>query len=97
MLESLFLGAATFDPAQIQAWAWLTLWVVLAFVAPFIVGHFLERALRMPGYGMKISYCLASITVSIFLIAKIPMRLGVDLDGGTVMIYSIDKEASRQV
>lgn len=96
MLDSLLLAAAATDWSQ-YLMAAKTIAITAAVIGlPFVVGWLLEQSLRMPGYGVKIGYSLAAISISIaVIIAYRPAKLGVDLKGGTILIYSIDAKATE--
>jgi len=75
----------------ISAAQWVTLLVAAAIlVLPFVFGGRLASALKMPGYGTRFGFILvALIGSSVTLINKRP-GLGVDLQGGTILVYEID-------
>jgi SecD/SecF fusion protein len=76
------------------------LYVVLVFVmliGPFFLGGYLAKALRMPDYGWKLGLILFVFIVSLTMtIIKWPPKYGIDLKGGVILIYEIDKEQLKQ-
>lgn len=71
----------------------LVLLIALAvLIVPCVLGVYLARALRMPDYGWKLGLIFFVFVVSVVVIvAKWPPKLGIDLSGGAMMVYEIDK------
>jgi SecD/SecF fusion protein len=71
--------------------------VALMLIGPFLLGGFLAKLLRMPEYGWKIGLILFLLIVSVSMSAiKWPPKFGIDLSGGVILIYEIDKEQLKQ-
>jgi SecD/SecF fusion protein len=71
--------------------------VVVMLVGPFFLGGYLAKLLRMPDYGWKVGLILFTAIVSVAMITiKWPPKFGIDLSGGVILIYEIDKEALKQ-
>lgn len=76
-------------------------WVVLLIAAaililPFIIGSKLAKGMKMPGYGTRFGFIMLAILGSgVTLWNKLP-GLGVDLQGGTILVYEIDPEKQRE-
>ena len=70
---------------------YLAVFVALAvLILPFVVGNFLAKAMKMPNYGTRFGWILLAIAASaVVLLNKLP-GLGVDLRGGTILVYEID-------
>ena len=67
--------------------------VVLAvLILPFVVGNFLSKSLRMPNYATRFGWVLLAITASVVVLAKQLPGLGVDLSGGTILVYELNPE-----
>jgi SecD/SecF fusion protein len=65
--------------------------IVLVFGSGFI-GHWLGKALRVADYGWKFGVILFAILASVVVIVLgWPPRLGVDLGGGSILVYQVDK------
>ena len=72
---------------------WLNLLVaILAVVVSFVVGGYLGKKLRMPDHGWKIGLCLVTLlgSVAILLLGP-PLKLGIDLSGGAILVYEVDQ------
>jgi SecD/SecF fusion protein len=64
-------------------------------ILPFMAGGFLAKQLRMPTHSVRIGWVLFAITASVVvLVNKLPDR-GVDLKGGTILVYEIDPSKSN--
>jgi SecD/SecF fusion protein len=66
--------------------------VLVLMVAPFLLGGYFAKTLRMPDYGWKISVILWTLLCSLVILTMYwPPKLGIDLSGGMILIYDIDK------
>jgi SecD/SecF fusion protein len=89
-----------------QASPWLLfLLVACVIVLPFVLGSLIARGLRMKNVSMKIGIILFTIALSAtpFLwrvvqgrSAKEAMRMGIDLAGGSDLIFQIDTQKAAQ-
>jgi SecD/SecF fusion protein len=89
-----------------QASAWiLFLVVVTVIVVPFVLGTLLARALRMKDVSMRIGLVLFTVFLAITPFAwrviqghnaKDALRLGIDLAGGSDLIFQVDTEKAQQ-
>lgn len=71
--------------------------VLAMLIGPFILGGYIAKLLRMPDYGWKIGLILFTVIVSITMtVIKWPPKFGIDLSGGEILIYEIDKEQLKQ-
>ena len=65
-------------------------------IVPFFLGGYLGKKLRMPEHGWKIGLSLFTLLASVVvLLLGPPLKWGVDLRGGVILVYEIDK--SKQV
>ncbi|WP_044303980.1 protein translocase subunit SecDF [Rhodopirellula sallentina] len=82
----------------ISADQWITLVVAAAIlILPFVFGGWLAKQLKMPGYGTRLGFILVAIIgSSVTLWNKLP-GLGVDLRGGTILVYEIDPEKQKEL
>ncbi|KAA5543172.1 protein translocase subunit SecD [Roseiconus nitratireducens] len=68
-------------------------WVAAALavlILPFTVGGFLAKRMKMPSHSLRLGFVLFAITASaVVLLNRLP-GLGVDLRGGTILVYEID-------
>ena len=66
--------------------------IVALVVLPGLVGHWLAKAVRMVDYGWKFGVILFAIAASVVVIVLgWPPRLGVDLGGGSILVYKVDE------
>ncbi len=77
----------------------LVVWTILALVVvSSIVGGFLARRLRMVDYGWKFSVILFAILASSLVVYRgWPPKLGVDLAGGSILVYEVDPAFAQNV
>ncbi len=61
-------------------------------VGSFVVGALFASAVRMKDYGWKIGLILCTFLVSTFVVLFGNFRLGVDLRGGTILVYEVNHE-----
>ena len=83
----------------------LVLFLLVVFVAPFLLGGLIARLLRLEDLSTRIGVVLFSIFASlapfVWVTAqgqswKNAIPLGIDLAGGTNLVYGIDNEAAEQ-
>ncbi len=79
--------------------------VLVALVLPFVIGRYAARRMRMENYGWKIGLILAAVIMSLIIvgrtwtpaedggIGRFDLKLGVDLQGGVILIYEVDDSA----
>ena len=61
-------------------------------VASGFIGHWLAKALRAADYGWKFGVILFAILASVVVIVRgWPPKLGVDLGGGSILVYKVDE------
>lgn len=80
------------DTAQ----AWLdfgtgALYIGGIFILPFVLGHFIAKAVRMPTHAFKIGVMLAAISGGLLFswANDFQLKLGADMKGGTTLVYDI--------
>lgn len=66
-------------------------------ILPFIAGNFLAKSLKMPTYGTRFGFILLAITASGVTLANKFPSLGIDLSGGTILVYELDPEKQAAV
>lgn len=81
--------------STVQYTALLICAVVL--IAPFLLAKPIARALRMPDYATRIAFILLALLASVTVIAFGELSWGVDLRGGTILVYEIDPSVGRNV
>ena len=94
-VNPLFAQAAAEQPAGIP-W-YLNLLVALAAVfVSFFLGNYLGKKLRMPDHGWKIGLILFCLLASVaILLMGPPLKLGIDLRGGALLVYEVDQTKKR--
>jgi SecD/SecF fusion protein len=61
-------------------------------VLSMILGFDMARGARMPDHGWKLSLVFVALLLSsYFTITRWPPKLGVDLSGGTILVYEVDQ------
>lgn len=91
-MNSLFAAALGLDPASIP-WYGKLLIYLSALVVPFLLGGYLGRKFRMPDHSWKISLCLLTFLLSgAILWLGPPLKLGIDLSGGALLVYEVDQQ-----
>ena len=93
--DAAFLGGGT-----------VAILVLVALVGAFVIGAFLAKSLRMPEWGARLGICLAALVIGImpFIVRSINgeslgdgMRLGIDLAGGTNMVFQVTEEEGKEL
>ncbi|MGV3484526.1 MAG: protein translocase subunit SecD, partial [Planctomycetaceae bacterium] len=80
-----------FTFAGISGEQWLIIGVTIAvFVLPIVLGGLLARALRVPDLSTRLGWILFAVLASVTVLTFYRLRLGVDLRGGTILVYEID-------
>ncbi len=72
----------------------LLLVMVGVFVVPLVLGQYIAKAVRMPDQSWRI----ATVFFSLFAASAVtwygwPPKLGIDLSGGSILVYEIDDQA----
>ena len=77
--------------AGISSNQWIAMALLVAVVVvPIFLGSALARALRMPDYSTRIAWILFALLTSAVVLAVGKIGMGVDLRGGTILVYEID-------
>jgi SecD/SecF fusion protein len=62
-------------------------------VVSIVLGNYLGRKLRMKEHGWKISLIFFTLLASVaILLMGPPLKYGIDLSGGVILIYEVDQE-----
>ena len=84
------------EETGVSSQQYLMLLVVLAVaIVPFVAGRGLAKMLRMPGEGFRYGLILLALVASAAVLTFGELKYGVDLRGGTILVYEIDPEAGR--
>jgi SecD/SecF fusion protein len=61
-------------------------------VLSILAGYVIASAARMKDYGWKISLIMGTTLLSLFLVLFGEYKLGVDLKGGVILVFEVDKK-----
>ena len=97
--------AAAAAPESASGWLIFCLLLAVVFL-PFILGSFIANAMKLKDFSNRIgtvlfmlAACLTPFAYQVFYVGK-PVaecfRLGIDLDGGTNLVYEIDQDAAAK-
>jgi hypothetical protein len=65
-------------------------------VGSFVVGGLLARALRLPEFSFKIGIVVFATAAGVAInVAGWPPKRGIDLSGGVVLVYEVDRESTK--
>jgi SecD/SecF fusion protein len=82
-----------------EAYGFGALFVLGIFVVPFVLSHFITKAIRMPAHSFRLGVMLAAIFAGLlFAFAKdFELTYGPDMKGGTTLVYDImpDEEGKK--
>ena len=73
------------------------IWIIAALailIVPFMLGGFLAKRLKMPNLSTQLGFVLLAVIASSAVLANRLPGLGVDLRGGTIIVYEIDPTKS---
>ena len=88
-----FVLVAQAEEAVRSPWWWTLLLLVLALPIPAFVGMYLARSIRLKEYGWRLAVIFCSLSSAAVIVSTGRLNLGVDLQGGVILIYEIDREA----
>ncbi|MCA9052495.1 MAG: protein translocase subunit SecD [Planctomycetaceae bacterium] len=100
------LSAGEPTTAAPSAFGWIAIAVLVGIiVVPFLLGHFIERALKLKDVAFRIGVVLFALCIGMgpFVTNKIAtghwvegaLNWGIDLAGGTNLVYRVDAQATR--
>ncbi len=90
-LPLVFFGQV--EEAVRSPWWWTLLLLALALPIPAFVGMYLARSMRLKEYGWRLAVIFCSLASAAVIVSTGRLNLGVDLQGGVILIYEIDREA----
>lgn len=70
--------------------------ILLIFVVPLFLGSAIANWWRMPKHATKIGVTIGAIVASVLVLLFGQLRYGVDIRGGTILLYEIDEAESTQ-
>ncbi|MCA9132109.1 MAG: protein translocase subunit SecD [Planctomycetales bacterium] len=84
-------GTSTNSPEAWGTYGYGALFVLGIFVFPFIISHFITRALRMPAHSFRLGVMLAAISGGLLFAwgNNFQLTFGPDFKGGTNLVYDI--------
>src|SRR5688572_26167456 len=88
------LGTIGGDNFQISGLALLVLGLILV---SFAIGIWIANQVRMKDYGWKIGLILATLSASLAISLFGTYKLGVDLQGGVILVYDVNEEETKQL
>lgn len=94
-------AAAAGQAAEASSWQvyGINIAIVLAiFVLPFIVSHFITRAVRMPSHSTRVGFVLATIFAALIFSFQNDFKLkpSIEMEGGTILVYGIKPNEGGQ-
>jgi SecD/SecF fusion protein len=92
-ISLVLLGQA--EQAVRSPWWWTFLLLCIALPIPAILGNWLAQWLRMKEYGWKLAVIFCALACGAVVVSTGRLNLGVDLKGGVILIYEIDRETLR--
>jgi SecD/SecF fusion protein len=97
LLPSMPISQVDAEPDQGISWQQYGLLAVAlaVLIVPFWVGGFLAKLLKMPTHSARIGCILFAITASVVVLLNRLPGQGVDLRGGTILVYEIDPSKSN--
>src|SRR6185503_1365545 len=63
-------------------------------ILSFVIGVLFANSVRMRDYGWKVGLILSTTLVSLFVMFFGEFKLGVDLKGGVILVYGVDRQAT---
>lgn len=66
--------------------------ILAMLILPWVAGAWLAGRWRMPDYGWKIGLILFSLVWGIYFVSTRPLKLGIDLSGGVVLVYELEDD-----
>jgi len=75
-------------------WYFVLLLTLGILILPFVIGASLAKRWRMPDHGWKIGLILCTLSAGLAIaVLGWPPKLGIDLSGGVILIYEVDRDA----
>src|SRR5687768_15858173 len=70
--------------------------LLLLLVLSFAVGIWFANSVRMKDYGWKVGLILASTSLALAIVLFGQYKLGVDLQGGVILVYEVDESETAK-
>src|SRR5688500_16341738 len=72
--------------------------IILALILVSIaIGIWFANSVRMKDYGWKVGLILASFLASLAIVLFGQYKLGVDLQGGVILVYEVNEERTSEL
>ncbi len=71
-------------------------WTILILIAAWLLVAFLARRIGLKEYGWKLGLIAATIAFGAVVCSMGTPKWGIDLRGGTILIYQVDKERTAE-
>jgi len=75
---------------------WTLLRLAIALPLPWFLGYRLANYLRMKDYGWKLGVIFCALASAGVIVQAGTLPLGVDLEGGDILVYEIDRETLKE-
>lgn len=84
-------GVDTTTPEQWKTYAYGAAFVLGIFVLPFVLSHYITKAMRMPSHSFRLGVMLAAISGGLLFAwgNDFQLTFGPDFKGGTNLVYDI--------
>lgn len=86
------------ESSDMQTYLYGAMFVLGIFVIPFILSHFIAKALRMPQHSFRVGVVLAAISGGLLFAwgNNFQLNLGPDMKGGTNIVFDIMPDEDGQ-
>ncbi len=85
------------DSGGLSSGQWMILVALVAvIVIPTLLGNVIAKMFRMPNYATRIGVILFALLASGLVLSVGKLKRGIDLAGGTILVYQIDPNRSIQ-
>lgn len=95
LISTVLLGQGPASSWWLSSEVMALLKLIIAIPLPIFVGVWLAKLLRMPDFGWKLALIFCTLCMGGVFLVSFPLRLGVDLKGGVILVYEIDREALK--
>jgi SecD/SecF fusion protein len=89
LISTVLFGQSWLESSEVMT----LLKLFIAIPLPIFLGTWLAKKLRLPDLGWKLSLIFFSLAIGGVFLVSYPLKLGVDLKGGVILVYEIDREA----
>ena len=97
LLDILRLSEATRSGLETRKVAGVIYIPIVLFVASFVLGVVIGKWLRLKDMGWRFGLIIGSCLAAVAIIALGEFKLGVDLQGGVILVYEVDVEQTNRL